>query len=93
MKLNVKSFALTAGIFWGLGILLITWWIMIFDGATGEITIIGRVYRGYSISIPGSFVGLAWGLVDGTVIGALFALTYNYFQGKMGDGTDKRVGA
>jgi len=83
MKLDIKSFAFTVGIFWGLALLFITWWIILLDGASGDITIIGRVYRGYNISIPGSFVGLAWGLVDGTIIGALFALLYNYLQEKM----------
>ena len=82
MKLDVKSFALTAGIFWGLALLIITWWIILLEGQTGEPTLIGMVYRGYNISITGSFIGLAWGLFDGLVIGALFALVYNYFVDK-----------
>ena len=82
MKLNIKAFALTAGIFYGLFLLVITWWMILLDGASGDATLIGKVYRGYSISIPGSFVGLAWGFVDGTVMGALFAWVYNYFAGK-----------
>ena len=82
MKLDVKAFAITAGIFWGLFLLIITWWIILLDGASGDITFIGKVYRGYNISIPGSFIGLAWGLVDGTIIGALFAFAYNFFSGR-----------
>ena len=77
MKLDVKSFALTAGIFWGLALLIITWWIILFEGQTGETTIIGLVYRGYNISFTGSLIGFAWGLFDGLVIGALFAFVYN----------------
>ena len=38
MKLNTKAFALTCGLVWGLGLFLLTWWIIAFDGATGEIT-------------------------------------------------------
>jgi len=77
MKFNVKAFALTTGIFWGIGLFLITWWIIILDGATGETTLIGYVYRGYCISIGGSFIGLAWGFFDGLIGGAIFAWLYN----------------
>jgi len=38
---------------------------------------IGAVYRGYNISPTGSFIGLAWGLVDGLIGGAIFAWLYN----------------
>ena len=79
MKLNIKPFALTCGLIWGFGLLFITWWIILFDGATGEATIIAKVYRGYCISIGGSFIGFAWGLVDGIIGGAIFASVYNYF--------------
>ncbi len=57
---------------------LCTWWIIFFDGATGQATMIGAVYRGYNISPIGSFIGLAWGLVDGLIGGAIFAWLYNY---------------
>ncbi len=77
MKLNVKAFALTCAIVWGVGLFLITWWIILFDGTTGEITFIGRMYRGYSISPIGSFIGLLWAVVDGGIGGAIFAWLYN----------------
>ena len=64
MKLNVKAFALACGILWGLGLFFLTWWIIALDGATGEITLIGRLYRGYSISPVGSLFGLVWGFFD-----------------------------
>ena len=50
MKLNIKAFALACGILWGLGLFFLTWWLIALDGATGEITLIGRLYRGYNIS-------------------------------------------
>lgn len=77
MKLNVKAFALTCAIIWGLGLFLITWWIILFDGATAEITFIGRMYRGYNISPIGSVIGLFWAVVDGGIGGAIFAWLYN----------------
>ena len=81
MKLNVKALAITSGLVWGIGLFLLTWWIIFFDGATGEVTIIGRLYRGYSISPGGSVIGLIWGLIDGMIGGAIFAWLYNLISG------------
>lgn len=77
MKLNVKAFALTAAIIWGLALFLTTWWVILFQGATGDKTLIAYVYRGYSISALGSIIGLAWGFMDGLICGAVFAWLYN----------------
>jgi hypothetical protein len=41
------------------------------------VTFIGRIYRGYSISPGGSFIGLIWALFDGLIGGAIFAWLYN----------------
>ena len=77
MKLNVKAFALACGLLWGIGLFILTWWIIAFDGITGEVTFIGRLYRGYNISPVGSLIGLAWAFVDGFICGAVFAWLYN----------------
>lgn len=79
MKLDLKAFSLSCGLIWGIGLFLVTWWIIAFDGASGDVTFIGRVYRGYSISPLGSVIGLAWGLVDGAIGGLIFAWLYNRF--------------
>ncbi len=77
MKLNVKAFALTCGLMWGFGLLLMTLWMVYLDGATHGVTFIGRIYRGYNLSITGGLIGLAWGFFDGLVGGAIFAWLYN----------------
>jgi hypothetical protein len=77
MKLNIRAFAITMGLVWGIGLFLLTWWIIAFDGITGEITLIGRLYRGYSISPLGSIIGLIWGFIDGLIGGGIFAWVYN----------------
>jgi len=92
MKLDVKAFALTCGIVWGIGLFILTWWIILFHGATDQLTFIGRVYIGYRITplgsrvyigyriTPlGSVIGLAWAFVDGLIGGAIFAWLYNLF--------------
>lgn len=82
MKLNVKSFALVSGLIWGFALFLFTWWIIGFEGSTGEITLIGRIYRGYHISPIGSLIGLVWAFVDGLLFGAIFAWLYNLVSGR-----------
>lgn len=82
MKLDVRAFAITCSLIWGFGLFFLTWWIIMFDGPTGEVTLIGRLYRGYSISPTGSVIGLLWALVDGFVGGAIFAWLYNWITAK-----------
>jgi len=79
MILNPKALSLTCAIITGLGIFIVTWWVIIFEGASGDPTVIGVVYRGYNISALGSFIGLAWGFVDGMIGGLVFAWLYNRF--------------
>ena len=81
MKLNIKSVALTCGIVWGLGLFLLTWWFIAFDGSTGEPTLIGKLYRGYTVSPIGSVIGLAYALFDALIGGAIFAWLYNTLAG------------
>jgi len=82
MKLNVRAFAITCAIIWGVGLFLGTWWIIAFDGITRDVTFIGRCYRGYTISPAGSVVGLVWAAIDGGIGGAIFAWLYNLILGK-----------
>lgn len=77
MKLQIKSFALACGIFWGVGVFVTTWWIIAFNGATREPTFLGLVYLGFNISPAGSVIGFAWAFVDGLIGGAIFAWLYN----------------
>ena len=77
MKLNVKAVALAAGLIWGFGLFVITWWIIFFEGASGQTNILTQAYRGYSITPMGSVIGLIWGLLDGMLGGAFFAWLYN----------------
>ena len=79
MKLDVKAMAITLGLIWGVTLFGMTWWVIAFEGATGEPTPLGRIYRGYSISPLGSVIGLIWALPDGFIGGALIAWVYNRF--------------
>jgi len=84
MKLDIKAFSMTCALVWGVGLFLVTWWIIAFDGATADPTFIGKLYLGYTLSPTGSFIGLAWALVDGAIGGAIFAWLYNRLAGRAG---------
>lgn len=77
MKLNIKAFAATCGLIWGFGILGLTWWVILFEGSTHDLFVLGHIYRGYDISPLGSLIGLAYGLADGAAGGLIFAWLYN----------------
>lgn len=82
MKFNVKAFAITCAVIWGTGLFVLTWWIIAFDGSTGEVPFIGQVYRGYSITPMGSLIGLVWGFFDALIGGAIFAWLYNWLAAR-----------
>lgn len=83
MKLNIKAFSLSIGLLWGFGLFFITWWLILLEGASGDVTIIGRVYRGFNISPIGSVIGFLWGFVDGIIGGAVLAWLYNTLSEKL----------
>jgi len=77
MKLNIKAFAVSCGILTGAAVFIGTWWVLAFGNGTGGLEFLGDYYFGYSISPVGSFVGLAYGVIDGLIWGAVFAWLYN----------------
>jgi hypothetical protein len=77
MRLNVKALGLTCAILWGLGIFVLTWWIIAFEGTSTQPNLLSQGYRGYTMTPIGSIIGLVWGFFDGLVGGVLFAWFYN----------------
>ncbi|HPA45211.1 MAG TPA: bacteriophage holin [bacterium] len=81
-RLKPVALGLAVGILWGLSIFLLTFFI-VWHGETMETTAkLGRVYLGYTPSVPGAFIGLAYGFVHGFVSGWLLGAVYNKFAGK-----------
>ncbi len=77
MRLDVRAFALTCGIVWGMAVFLATLWLLALGFPGGLIRQLDHFYLGYDFSLAGAFIGLAWGFVDGLVCGAVFAWLYN----------------
>ena len=81
MKLNIKALALTFAIVWGVGLFLVTWWIILFEGPSTTPNFISMFYRGYTVTPLGSFIGFLWAFVDGAIGGLCFAWIYNSLVG------------
>ena len=79
MKLNIAAFALAFGIWWGGGVFLLTWWLILLGADAGTMNILHMTYVGYSISPVGSLVGLVWGFFCGAICAAILAWLYNLF--------------
>jgi hypothetical protein len=82
--MNVKAFAVTAGILWGFLFFACT----LLEAARGlgrTLSRLSAVYPGYSVSYLGSVAGLVYGFVSGALIGVAFAWLYNRFAGTSGE--------
>ena len=77
MKPNVRAFAITCGVGWGLGVFVLAWWVIVLEGQGGSVTLLSLMFRGFTFSPMGSVIGLLWALPDGSVIGFLTASLYN----------------
>ena len=78
--MNVKAFALAAGILWGFLLFAVT----LLEAARSEghtLNALSAVYPGYFVSYLGSAVGLVYGFVSAALIGAAFCWLYNQFAG------------
>ena len=75
--MSIRSVGLTTGIFGAITMFLLAWWLILSGNAEGPITLVERVYIGYSFTPMGSIIGALYGFVDGGIAGALFAWLYN----------------
>ncbi|MDI6779629.1 MAG: hypothetical protein QME25_05490 [Bacteroidota bacterium] len=86
MKLNLKAFALTAGIIWAAAMLLTGLANLIWSGyGVAFLQLMASLYPGYHAD--GTFldlvVGTLYALVDGAIVGLVFGWLYNVFVGKV----------
>ena len=78
MELNKTALGLALGIVWGIAVFLGTVWVWGVGGGQ-HMNLLGRFYLGYSLSIPGAFIGLIYGFIDGFIGGWIIGLLYNLF--------------
>ena len=78
-RIQAGVLALTCGILGGLGLFLMTVWLVIKGGPEvgPHLGLLGQYLVGYSVTWVGSVIGLAYGLVVGGVAGWSVATLYN----------------
>ncbi len=62
--ISVRSCGLTLGIFGGVAMFILAWWLILTGNAEGPTTLFERVYIGYSFTPLVSIIGAVWGFVD-----------------------------
>ncbi len=78
MKFKPVSLGITTGILWGVTLMILTVISFYTDyGKSFLESLPQSIYPGFSISIQGSFVGLAIGFFDGLIFGSVFGWLYN----------------
>ena len=80
--MSIRSLALTAGIFGSATMFFLAWWLILTGNAEGPISLLERIYIGYSFTAKGSVIGAVWGFVDWGIAGAIFAWLYNLINKK-----------
>ena len=79
MEIRKRAFGLAIGLFWGLVILLGTWFLLL-RGSPGEIfSKASSFYIGYSYSFGGAIIGFVYGFVTGFIAGVFIAWLYDIF--------------
>lgn len=79
MKLNPWGLGLAGGILGAASIFIITWLSLFTGYASLWLALMADVYPGFSISVPGSFIGLVYGFIDGFIGLFILAWLYNRF--------------
>jgi hypothetical protein len=77
MKKN--ALGLAYGLVLGLGLFLLTNYLVLIHHGGATLIKLNQIYWGYSITFGGSLLGLIYGFVTGYIVGWLVALFYNIF--------------
>lgn len=79
VKIQAGILALVCAVLGGLGLFLMTAWLVIKGGPrVGQhLSLLGQYLIGYSVTWTGSVVGLLYGALIGAVVGLLIATIYN----------------
>jgi tetrahydromethanopterin S-methyltransferase subunit G len=79
-RLNATILGIVFGLVFGLGLFIITIWLVIKGGPVvgPNLALLGQFYIGYDVTFIGSLVGLFYGFLTGFAIGFAIASIYNW---------------
>lgn len=80
LHMNATLAGITTGTVSGLAIFFATNFLILKGGPDvgAHLWLLGQFFWGYTVTVPGSFVGLVYGFVCGFVIGYVVARIYNW---------------
>lgn len=80
IRLNGTILGIVLGVMTGLFVFVATNWLIVKGGEQvgPHLALLGQFFWGYTVSFPGSLVGLVYGTALGTVVGWSIAWTYNW---------------
>jgi hypothetical protein len=78
-RLQAGVLALVGALVGGLGLFLMTAWLLIKGGPQvgPHLQLLGQYFYGYTVTWPGTVVGLLYGALVGAVVGWLIGALYN----------------
>lgn len=83
MRIQAGVLALVCAVLGGVGLFLMTVWLLIKDGpeAGPHLGLLGQYFIGYSVTWGGSVIGLFYGAVVGGIAGWVIGVVYNLVAG------------
>jgi hypothetical protein len=77
MRLHPIKFGFALGLWWGIGLLIVSWISLRTGYGIGLIQGLSSVYLGYTATFVGGIIGFVWGFIDFFIFGLLVAWIYN----------------
>ncbi|MBV7327925.1 hypothetical protein KFU94_06630 [Chloroflexi bacterium TSY] len=90
MRLNATVYGIVAGVMAGLGLFVVTNWLILKGGPMGpegepiigpNLHLLSQFFIGYQISFVGSLIGFVYAFITGFIIAYIFAWIYNMIAG------------
>lgn len=82
--MKALSLGLAGGVLWG-GMMGIVTLISVFTGYAGAfLEVMASCYPGFAVTVPGIFLGAAYGFIDGFIGLLILGWLYNLFSGCYG---------
>ena len=77
MRLQTRAFAIACGYVAAATAFVLTLVLRLGGYSAAEVPGLGAILFGYSVSVPGAFIGALWSFAYGFLIGAALAFAYN----------------
>lgn len=78
-RIKAEALAFVCGLIGGLGLFVMTVWLVLKGGPQPgqHLQLLSQYFIGYTVTWPGAFVGLLYGIVTGGAIGWAISTIYN----------------